>query len=105
MGYSEYELLWLLFLYSFFGWAAETAIASGKRRTFATRGFFWPRVLYLWYLRRRDDGVSGRTAKPPGVPVLRLLCPGHLHRMDNRQAAGTDESPPLVGLFRPALEL
>ena len=48
MGYSKYELLWLLFLYSFLGWAAETAIASGKRRTFANRGFFSGPVCFIY---------------------------------------------------------
>ncbi len=48
MGYSKYELLWLLFLYSFFGWAAETAIASGMRRTFANRGFFSGPVCFIY---------------------------------------------------------
>ena len=48
MRYSGTELLWLLFLYSFLGWAAETAIASGKRKQFANRGFFSGPVCFIY---------------------------------------------------------
>lgn len=48
MRYSGTELLWLLFLYSFLGWAAETTIASGKRKQFANRGFFSGPVCFIY---------------------------------------------------------
>ena len=37
--YSGYELLWLIFVYSFFGWIIETVVGSIKKRRFVNRGF------------------------------------------------------------------
>lgn len=39
MRYSFYELMLLLFLYSFLGWAAETGVATIKEKNFRNRGF------------------------------------------------------------------
>ena len=38
MGYSGYEILWLFFVYSFFGWILETVSAAVKRKRFVNRG-------------------------------------------------------------------
>lgn len=38
MIYTGYELLWLFFVYSFFGWILETASAAMKQRRFVNRG-------------------------------------------------------------------
>lgn len=38
MGFSVLELLWLFFLYSFFGWILETVFATVREKTFANRG-------------------------------------------------------------------
>lgn len=40
MNFSVYELLWLAFCYSFFGWIAETVAATVKKKKFVNRGFF-----------------------------------------------------------------
>lgn len=39
MQYSIPELLWLLLIYSFWGWVLETAAGSIKRKKFVNRGF------------------------------------------------------------------
>lgn len=39
MGCTFYEIMLLLFLYAFLGWAAETAAATIKGKTFRNRGF------------------------------------------------------------------
>ena len=48
MRYSGTELLWLLYLYSFLGWALETAVASGKKHRFANRGFFSGPMCFIY---------------------------------------------------------
>lgn len=45
---NMYELLWLFFMYSFFGWALETAAASGKKKQFVNRGFFSGPVCFIY---------------------------------------------------------
>lgn len=50
MKYSGYELLWLFFAYSFFGWVIETAVASGKQKAFVNRGFFTGPVCFIYGL-------------------------------------------------------
>lgn len=39
MEYSFYELMLLLFVYAFVGWAAETTVATVKEKNFRNRGF------------------------------------------------------------------
>ena len=36
--YTGYELLWLFFVYSFLGWALETAAAAVRQKRFVNRG-------------------------------------------------------------------
>lgn len=48
MRYSGTELLWLLYLYSFLGWALETAVASGKKHRFTNRGFFSGPMCFIY---------------------------------------------------------
>lgn len=38
MNLSSYQLLWLFFVYSFFGWLLETSIAAAKQKHFVSRG-------------------------------------------------------------------
>ncbi len=38
MKYTGYELLWLLFIYSFLGWLLETVSAAIRQRRFVNRG-------------------------------------------------------------------
>ncbi len=38
MIYSEYELLWLFLVYSFWGWVIETVVAALKQKHFVNRG-------------------------------------------------------------------
>lgn len=40
MKFSGYELMWLFFVYSFFGWVIETVAGSVKKRRFVNKGFF-----------------------------------------------------------------
>lgn len=40
MNYTGYELIWLFFIYSFFGWIMETVMGTIKQRKFVNRGFF-----------------------------------------------------------------
>lgn len=35
---TGYELLWLIYLYSFFGWCLEVCLAALRRKTFVNRG-------------------------------------------------------------------
>ena len=35
---TGYELLWLIYLYSFFGWCLEVCLATFRRKTFVNRG-------------------------------------------------------------------
>ena len=39
MKYTGIELLWLFLLYSFFGWALETAAGTIRQKRFVNRGF------------------------------------------------------------------
>ena len=39
MNYTFYEIMLLLFLYAFLGWAAETTVATIKEKNFRNRGF------------------------------------------------------------------
>ena len=38
MNYTGYELLWLMFVYSFLGWVLETVHAVFRQRRFVNRG-------------------------------------------------------------------
>ncbi len=38
MNFTGYELLWLFFVYSFFGWVLETAGTAARQRRFVNRG-------------------------------------------------------------------
>ena len=38
MHFTGYELLWLFFVYSFFGWVLETAGTAARQRRFVNRG-------------------------------------------------------------------
>lgn len=38
MSYTGYELLWLMFVYSFFGWVLESVNAAVRQRRFVNRG-------------------------------------------------------------------
>ena len=40
MGHTGYELAMLFFIYSFFGWVAETVVKSISKKKFLNRGFF-----------------------------------------------------------------
>lgn len=40
MNYTGFELIWLFFVYSFFGWVMETVMGTVKQRKFVNRGFF-----------------------------------------------------------------
>ncbi len=48
MRYSVYELLIFGFVYSFGGWLAETAVASGRKKKYQNRGFASGPFCYLY---------------------------------------------------------
>ncbi|MEI3279248.1 MAG: putative ABC transporter permease [Faecalibacterium sp.] len=101
MNLNFYTLCVIYLVYSFLGWVGETVVATAKGRRFTNRGVASGPFCFVY----GTAGVLitiGLNDQRTSLAALFLrqhdLC--HGGGVADRQAAGTDPPPPLVGLLR-----
>lgn len=63
LGYSIYELLWLFFIYAFFGWCIEVVFCGLNEGHFINRGFLNGPVCPIYGVGRCDSCIMSYADK------------------------------------------